>query len=263
MLIAAAALAVPAAHAQTETEEEADRFEFVLETNKGSYKEGETIVVSGSVEVRIPGQQISLLILGDGERRVDVAQVEPSLDRRFVETFVAQGPQWNSPGTYVIRASYGGLYSAEAEFEFVTGDTPADVEGEFEVDAGNLGSFDVAYSIRGGTLEDLRLVPENLGLEAEIDAPGSGSLTLAVPREFVGAEDADSRDIPFIVIIDAVEVEHAEEVVHSDYRSITVDFARGDSTIQVIGTYAIPEFGAALAVMAAGAAAAAVASRRL
>ena len=38
-------------------------------------------------------------------------------------------------------------------------------------------------------------------------------------------------------------------IVHNDSRIITIGFEEGDSEIQIIGTYAIPEFGAIIVIV--------------
>ena len=40
-----------------------------------------------------------------------------------------------------------------------------------------------------------------------------------------------------------IEVEYKEDATHSESRTITIDFESGDSKIEIIGTYVIPEFG--------------------
>ena len=45
------------------------------------------------------------------------------------------------------------------------------------------------------------------------------------------------------ILIDGIEVGYQESVVHADSRVITINFAQGDSDIEIIGTYVVPEFG--------------------
>ena len=52
----------------------------------------------------------------------------------------------------------------------------------------------------------------------------------------------------FIILIEKqngeiIETTYNEETSHSEIRTLTIDFESGDSKIQVIGTYVIPEFG--------------------
>jgi predicted secreted protein with PEFG-CTERM motif len=76
-----------------------------------------------------------------------------------------------------------------------------------------------------------------------IESADEGTVTLELPREFIGAEKQDGKDETFIILIDGIEVEYKEDVVHSESRIITIDFEPGDSKIEIIGTYVVPEFG--------------------
>ncbi|RNJ78351.1 MAG: PEFG-CTERM sorting domain-containing protein [Nitrosopumilus sp. H8] len=250
-----ATVLIPAAFAQEPS--------LTVDTNDDSYVRGDTVVVSGSVGIRFADETpIIVQILNEKGTQVDVHQGEPSLDRRFAASFVADGPQWKNAGTYKVLVSYGG-YKKDITFEFLASSAPVNTESFFEVDAGSRGTFDVKYAISGGTLKDMRIVPKNLGMIIEIEAPDRGSIRLDLPREFIGAEAQDSKDIPFIVLVDGIEVDATEAPVHSEFRTITIDFFQDDAVIDVIGTYAIPEFGAVMLIAMAGTAAMIAASRRI
>ena len=45
-------------------------------------------------------------------------------------------------------------------------------------------------------------------------------------------------------MIDGTEVSYKESITHSKSRLINIGFEPGDSKIEIIGTYVIPEFGA-------------------
>ena len=69
-----------------------------------------------------------------------------------------------------------------------------------------------------------------------------------LPRKYIDAEKQNGKDEVFIILIekqngDVIETTYKEETSHSEIRTITIDFEEGDSKIQVIGTYVIPEFG--------------------
>ncbi|RNJ74795.1 MAG: PEFG-CTERM sorting domain-containing protein [Nitrosopumilus sp. D6] len=235
-----------------------------VETNSDTYFEGDTIVVSGSVGVRFSDETPIIIYLSNEDgTRIGVHQGPPSLDNKFAASFIAEGSKWKKSGTYNVNVFYGGAYTAKATFEFSTDQASRNTESIFEVDAGNKGTFDVKYTIRGGTLMDMRIVPKNLGMTVEIEASDDGSMTIDLPREFIGAETQDSKDIPFIVLIDGIEVDTTEAPVHSEFRTITVDFLEGDAVIDIIGTYVIPEFGAVMLVVMAGTAAMIAASRKI
>jgi predicted secreted protein with PEFG-CTERM motif len=48
----------------------------------------------------------------------------------------------------------------------------------------------------------------------------------------------------FIILIDGVEVPYKEIATDVDSRTITIEFEEGDSDIEIIGTFVVPEFGA-------------------
>ena len=86
-------------------------------------------------------------------------------------------------------------------------------------------------------------------LIVQIDSTDEGTISLDLPREFIGAEKQDGKDDTFIILIDGIEVAYQESVVHSDSRVITINFEQGDSDIEIIGTYVVPEFGAIVMII--------------
>ncbi len=94
---------------------------------------------------------------------------------------------------------------------------------------------------------------EGFAMIVQIDSIDEGTITLDLPREFIGAEKQDGKDDTFIILIDGIEVAYQESVVHSESRVITINFEEGDSDIEIIGTYVIPEFGTiAMMILIAG-----------
>ena len=85
--------------------------------------------------------------------------------------------------------------------------------------------------------------PENFGLLVKITSLDDGKLILELPREFIDAEKQNGKDEEFIIIINDVQTTYEESLSFSEFRILTIDFNQGDSEIQIIGTYVIPEFG--------------------
>ena len=111
------------------------------------------------------------------------------------------------------------------------------------MNAGDSGTFDIQYSIRGGTIENISIDPQIFGLIVKINAIDDGTLVLDLPREFIDAEKQDGKDDVYIILIDDVQTTYEEPILYSELRTVTIDFEQGDSEIQIIGTYVIPEFG--------------------
>jgi len=215
-----------------------------VQTDDNHYDEGDTIVISGKVVVPIEGVNVVLQLFTEGNM-VEIAQITVAQDGSYSHTVLAEGPQWKKSGTYLVKASYevGGGTSVESEFTYSPKSEVIATTTNFEVDAGSHGTFDVEYTIQGGTLKDIVVDADIFALIVQIDATDEGMITLDLPREFIGAEKQDGKDDTFIVLIDGIEVAYEESVVLSDFRSISINFEQGDSDIEIIGTYVVPEFG--------------------
>ena len=80
-----------------------------------------------------------------------------------------------------------------------------------------------------------------------IISSGDGSITLEIPRNVL---DTDSTRDPLFVLVDGEEVD-AEEVATGTSRTVTIEFLDGTEEIEIIGTFAIPEFGTIAALILA------------
>ena len=132
---------------------------------------------------------------------------------------------------------------AETLFDYTPESKIIEITKEFPVDAGNSGIFDVKYTIRGGTVENIEIESENLGLLVKINSSDDGKIILELPREFIDAEKQNGGDEEFIILINDVQTTYEEIQSDSTVRIIGINFEKGDSEIQIIGTYVIPEFG--------------------
>ena len=207
------------------------------------YDEGDTVVISGTVGTIIGETPATLQLLFEKENLVDIAQIIIAQDGSYSHTVIAEGPQWQKQGEYLIRASYGEGNIAEVTFNYTPKSEISTTTKNFIVDAGNHGTFDVEYTIQGGTIKNMVVDSEIFALIVQIETTDEGVVTLDLPREFIGAEKQDGKDDTFIILIDGIEVGYEEAVVHADSRVITINFEQGDSDIEIIGTYVLPEFG--------------------
>jgi predicted secreted protein with PEFG-CTERM motif len=207
-----------------------------------NYQEGDIILVSGNVSTIIGNTQVTLQLFSEGNL-VDVDQIEVGQDGNYYSRIKATGPLWQNSGEYTIKVVYGEANIAEKSFNYLSNSETVETSNIFEVDAGSSGTFDIRYTIRGGIIETIKIQPEIFGLILKIDSSDNGFLVLDLPRQFIDAEKQNGKDEEFIIIIDNVQVSHTESKIFSDMRTITIDFEKGDSEIQIIGTHVIPEFG--------------------
>jgi predicted secreted protein with PEFG-CTERM motif len=219
-------------------------------TDRSSYKDGDMIVISGSVKAIVEGTPLTIQILDPSQNIVQVAQINVAQDGKYTTTAKASGSLWKKDGTYTVRVQYGpSNVVAETDFEFASASSIPAME-IFEVDAGNEGTFDVEYNISGGIVKDMIIDFEGLSLVVSIESTSDGEITLKMPRELIDAKKTNGEDDVFIILIDGAEVIFEEDTSSSD-RILTINFLKGDSDIEIIGTYVAPEFGAIAALVLA------------
>ena len=87
----------------------------------------------------------------------------------------------------------------------------------------------------------------------QIESPDEGAISLKIPRESMDAQKPNGQDETFIVLIDGIQVPYDDTLTNSQMRFITINFEEGDSEIEIIGTFMVPEFGAvALLILVSG-----------
>ena len=212
-----------------------------VDTSQNSYEEGEKIVVFGNVTSIIAGEPVSITIFHEGNL-VDIAQIEVAQDGNFATTFNTGGPLWQKDGKYVVRALYAKT-TIETSFDFYNKQALIETTDVFEVDAGSYGTFDIDYTVRGATIKNMVVDSEIFALIVILKTDDDGAITLKLPRESIDAKKIDTQDDTFIILIDGVEVPYREVTTNADYRTITIEFEEGDSDIEIIGTFVVPEFG--------------------
>ena len=213
-----------------------------VQTDDGNYDEGDTILISGTVTTIIGDTPVTLQLFKEGNM-VQVAQFAVAQDGNFSHTIIAEGPQWKNEGEYTVKVVYGEDNIAETSFTFITANELIQTSSNFEVNAGDSGTFDVRYSITGGIIDNIMIEPEILGLVVDITANDEGTLVLDLPRQFIDAEKQNGKDEEFIILINDVQTTYEESTTFSEIRTLSIDFEKDDSKIEIIGTHVIPEFG--------------------
>jgi hypothetical protein len=196
-----------------------------VQTDDNHYDEGDTVVVSGNVQTVIGETPVILQLFTEGNL-VDIAQLTVAQDGSFSKTFLAEGALWKKSGDYTIVASYQ-EHQIETGFAYTPKSEAVVTTEPYEVDAGSHGTFDVEYTIKGGTVKNMVVDSEIFAVIVQIEALDEGTITLDLPREFIGAEKQDGKDDTFIILIDGIEVAYQESVVQTDSRVITIEFEQG------------------------------------
>ena len=221
--------------------------QITLSTDNTAYQQGDIITVSGSIEKVLPNTPVILQIFFV-KTQVDVAQIEVSKNGKFSTTFVADGPLWSQDGIGTIRLGYGSTVS-EASFEFFKTARNDVFISNFEVNIPDSGTFDIPFTMKGGTVESISLNQNNLGLDIILNTSSDGFIKLQIDRDNLDSLKNDGNDEKFIVLIfnsknaDPIQTEFRELEVTDQFRTIEIPFQNGDTDIQIIGTFVIPEFG--------------------
>ena len=218
-----------------------------VQTDNTVYDEGDTIVISGQIETIIGQTPVTLQLFRDGNM-VEIAQITVSKDGNYSYAILAEGSMWQNQGEHFVKVTYGEGNIAETTFLYTPNSEVLTTTDTFEVYAGNSGTFDLPYTIRGGTLLDISIDENIFGLVVDIDASDEGKIVLDLPRKYIDAEKQNGKDEVFIILVEKqegeiIETTYKEETSHSEIRTLTINFEEGDSKIQIIGTYVIPEFG--------------------
>ena len=225
--------------------------EIFIETDKKSYEEGETITISGIVNIKIGETPITMQIFNE-EKLVQIAQLTVAEDGSFTNSIMAKGPLWKNSGEYTIRTSYGENNISEIIFNYLKNSEIAETEKVFRFDGGESGILEINYKIFDGKIDDIFIEPKILGMVIKIDGEKNGKLIIELPREYIDAKSENS-DIDFIIILNNRQINYEEVNIAEKSRSIKIDFEEGKNTIEVIGTKVIPEFGQiALLILTSG-----------
>ena len=228
----------------------------VVTTDKASYSEGDTILITGEVSQLLGGYALSVTVTAPNGNIVSIDQLTVGADKKFSTSMSAGGSLMKNEGTYTVSIQYGDskINSATTSFEFGGSTvTPPSVVKESVVTDTTVsvsGSTDlIGYTITGGKLLGIMPDVDANSLIIRIEATDDGSITLTIPRSVLDAT-INGEDDDFFVLIDGEEVDFDETTTSTD-RILTIEFPAGAEEIEIIGTFVIPEFGTIAAMILA------------
>ena len=216
-----------------------------ISTNLEAYTSGEVVIVFGKIVNITQGLPLTIQIFHN-DNLIDVAQISVAQDGTFAQTFNALGPLWSSDGTYTVRGFYTVDRIMESYFQFKN--TLVSKTSVFSVNIPNSGVFDLSYSITGGEVKEITLDKDSYSIIIDTVMEAYGSLKLQLPRESFDSKKDNGVDDVFIILIkdkdgSVFEAQYQEMETTSDFRMIEIILEPGDQTIEIVGTYVIPEFG--------------------
>jgi predicted secreted protein with PEFG-CTERM motif len=232
-------------------------------TNSPRYGQGDTVVIHGAVKEISNATAITVRITNPLRNLVSIAQLIPASDGSFSKSLLATGPLWTTAGNYTVIAQYGPTTNASASFYFSGGNGQSIinklVNGTYSIQAGQV-MYNIPYSIQGGTVQNMQTITSQSSLVITISSTSDGAITVNLPRALIDSKQqppvntgvnntmttqynqAELPDQPFMVQINGQNIK-ISETTNPNSRTLGIPFHKGDTTIYVIGTIAIPEFG--------------------
>ena len=217
----------------------------VVTTDKTSYMEGETIMVTGEVSEILFGYAISLLVFAPNGNVVVIDQLMVGSDKKYSTELTAGGSLMKASGEYTVQVLYA-TENRTAETTFTFGGSTMENGNLFPVETTD---FMVGYEITGGNLISITPDLDANSLIIKIDAFDDGQLTITLPRELIDAKIGEEDD-DYFVLVDGEEVDFDETTTSTD-RTLVISFPAGAEEIEIIGTHVVPEFGAIAALILA------------
>ena len=215
-------------------------------TDKANYGHSDIIMVEGRV-ANTSGFPVTITVISPLNSIVTIDQVNVAEDGSFETTLNTAGAMWKYDGTYTIKANYGSAEKSNiAKIELSGGvaytpnyNTPALPDKKCGANELSVSGQCVPFSISGGEVTSAMLNTNDNSIVIMINTKDDGTLTVS-PSKTV-------QDGIFMVLVDGEEWDDVEIVANK----VTVMFPAGAETVEIIGTFVIPEFGTIAAMILA------------
>lgn len=222
-------------------------------TDAKIYDHESEITVSGYVANLRGDAPVTVTVISPQGNIATVQQVEVSEDNTFETMFSTAGALFKENGMYTIRVQYGPQEINDKAMIELVGEAATEEsacsDGELAVKGGSE-VFCVPFEASGAVVTSASANGATKSLTLKIETEGDGSISLAIPRDVLDATE-DGADVDFIVLVDDEEADFEETDSDDSTRMVDITFPEGASQIEIIGTYAVPEFGTMAAIILA------------
>ncbi len=119
-------------------------------------------------------------------------------------------------------------------------------------------SFTIPYSVTGGTVTLIQADTDAKSIDVNVQSSNGGSLTITLPTRLIDAYEGTSlepehlHDVGNEAHLVVMSKNHGisyKSVDTSDNRTLTIPLSVGSNTIEIKGTYMVPEFGSLTYIM--------------
>ena len=216
----------------------------IFNIESDTYDHDSIILITGQVKTV---KEVDVVFVVSGPMGiVQVDQVKVSSDGSFSTTVNTANPMMKYDGEYKIKVTYGAKDLNHVVYVNLVGGVEAgSMAGheEHHEEVHDLAS-EVDYSISGGHVEGVTANVNGNSLVVAIhDAEDGGELTITLPSDVI----TPFNDGTFFVLVNDEESDDASQ----DGNTITVPFDADATTVEIIGTHVVPEFGTIAAIILA------------
>ncbi|MDG7050631.1 MAG: PEFG-CTERM sorting domain-containing protein [Nitrososphaerota archaeon] len=223
-------------------------------TDSKIYDHESEITVSGYVANLRGDAPVTVTVISPQGNIATVQQVEVSEDNTFETMFSTAGALFKENGMYTIRVQYGPQEINDKAMIELVGETASGEascgDGELAVKGGSE-TYCVPFESSGAIVTYATVNSATKSLTLKIETEGDGSISLAIPRDVLESTSGNGDDTDFIVLVDDEEADFEETDSDDSTRMLDITFEDGASQIEIIGTYAVPEFGTMAAIILA------------
>ena len=222
-----------------------------LSTDKTTYDRQSIVDVTGHVQSVISGLPVTIRVSDPMGNIVQVSQITLDNSGNFEVKYNTSSPLWARGGTYTIYAQYGvqqGMRIAQKQITVGTSSSGVSSCQPNQL-AANTGSevYCIDYSISGAKATGAMLSTSSKTLTVNLQGTSDGQITLSIPRKVLDAKSGVNDD-NFFVLTNGQEQDSFTDTPSATVRTLTIPFGAGTEQIDIIGTQAIPEFGAIAAM---------------
>ena len=224
-------------------------FTITMKTDKTVYDHASVITVTGNVEPVDPnGSDVTIIIVRAVPSGIaGIAQVSVNSDGDFSTTINTATGSMKYDTTYLIKAQY-----VDAETTVSIGLTAADETYSPESATAITETGTSLTELVGGGPIEYELTcsddsptfwpnADDSTLEIHMDATGDGTLTITLHEEVI----KPFGDGTFFVFVNGEEVQDFEQ----DGNTLIIPCKAGDEKIEIVGSWAVPEFGTIAAMI--------------
>ena len=216
-------------------------------TDSDTYDHNSVIEIDGKVSNTSRGTDVTVVVTGP-MGIVQIDQIAISSDGSFSTTINTASAMMKYDGEYKIKATYGTQDLMRVQYVNLVGGIEAGSMAGHADEHHHEEVFDLAsevdYSISGGHVEGVTANVNGNSLVVSIhDAEDGGELTITLPGDVI----TPFNDGTFFVLVNDEESDDASQ----DGNTVTVPFDADATTVEIIGTHVVPEFGTIAAIILA------------